>query len=380
MPIKFIFAITFIMGAYIGVSLYIKKRVLQAFNWSPSKKATILHLGIFLGIPITSSVLSRATIPFVTTFFGFLFFLGLGFVLFFTLALFLFDLSNLIIKKYKKRRVTHPNNYFSHRKVVLYGASFSIIMVLYSFLEARTLTTEQITIKTGKLPISTKFLRIVHISDIHFSSIAGDEFAKRIASIISPLQPDIIVHTGDLVDRGITDWNKITATLRGLKAPFGKFAVTGNHDAISNLDYSIKFHKDSGFKLIRNSVVYLDQLNMAIAGVDDPMVLNATGESVNESKLLKAINKSRFTLLLKHRPDVIKQSIGQFDLQLSGHTHGGQIFPAILIVKLIFKYLTGFYDLGKGSLLYINRGTGTWGPPLRLFSPPEITVIDLIHR
>ena len=115
-----------------------------------------------------------------------------------------------------------------------------------------------------------------------------------------------------------------------------------------------------------------------IAGVDDPVV-RGYGQSpgVPERQLLSSFPKDKFTLFLKHRPDVEQSSEGLFDLQLSGHAHKGQLFPFTLVVRLVFPRIAGLYRLASGSWLYVSRGTGTWGPPIRFLAPPEVTVIDL---
>jgi hypothetical protein len=118
-----------------------------------------------------------------------------------------------------------------------------------------------------------------------------------------------------------------------------------------------------------------------IAGVDDPTV-DALGlpKKISETELLSGLDHQRFTVLLKHRPVIEKDSIGHFDLQLSGHTHNGQIFPFNVIVRRFYPLITGYFNMPNDAHLYVSRGTGTWGPPIRFLSPPEITVIDLIHK
>jgi uncharacterized protein len=118
---------------------------------------------------------------------------------------------------------------------------------------------------------------------------------------------------------------------------------------------------------------------MSIAGLDDPAGRgNAGWKEVPERELLSQIPKSHFALLLKHRPYLDESSRGLFDLQLSGHTHKGQIFPFTLVIKLLYPKDGGRLDLSGGSTLYVSRGTGTWGPPIRFLVPPEVTVIDLV--
>jgi uncharacterized protein len=103
-------------------------------------------------------------------------------------------------------------------------------------------------------------------------------------------------------------------------------------------------------------------------------------KAVSEKELLENLPRDRFTLFLKHQPRMEKSSSGLFNLQLSGHTHKGQIFPFTILVRLIFPTIAGDYDLGNGSLLHVSRGTGTWGPPIRFLAPPEVTVIELVRN
>jgi predicted MPP superfamily phosphohydrolase len=106
---------------------------------------------------------------------------------------------------------------------------------------------------------------------------------------------------------------------------------------------------------------------------------NPAGDEA-EIRLLSQLAPQPFTVLLKHRPWVNPRSRGQFDLQLSGHTHKGQIFPFNVVVKRFYPYLSGLIPLGQGSLLYVNRGSGTWGPPVRFLAPPEVTLIEIVPQ
>jgi predicted MPP superfamily phosphohydrolase len=146
------------------------------------------------------------------------------------------------------------------------------------------------------------------------------------------------------------------------------------------LPHALEITTRAGFTVLRNEAVTVSGL-INIAGVDDP-----TGKYLGlstgllEERLLSRLPKDNFTLLLKHQPIIREDSLGLFDLQLSGHTHQGQIFPFRYMVQIFFSHIGGWYDLPKGSHLYVSRGTGTWGPPIRFLSSPEVTVIDLIHE
>jgi len=126
--------------------------------------------------------------------------------------------------------------------------------------------------------------------------------------------------------------------------------------------------------ILRGKAVTVEGV-LNIVGVDDP-----TGGSVaDEAQLLTSVRNGLFTLLLKHRPEIDDPSRGLFDLQLSGHTHRGQIFPFRFFTGMVYPLQDGLHDLGEGSYLYASRGTGTWGPPIRVLSPPEVTMIELIR-
>ncbi len=253
----------------------------------------------------------------------------------------------------------------------------SLAIVLYGYFEARTIRTERLAITTGKLPEGTGHLRIVQISDVHIGLIIRKERVERLIRKIQEAQPDILVSTGDLLDGQINGLSGIPEMLQAIRPRYGKFAITGNHEFYAGIQHALEFTKQAGFVILRGQQVSVGGL-VNIAGVDDPAG-KPFGAFVDadEKELLTRCSRDRFTVLLKHRPVIDTRSTGLFDLQLSGHTHKGQIFPFSLITKLSYIVDAGFLPLGGNAALYVNRGAGTWGPPLRFLSPPEITVIDL---
>lgn len=151
--------------------------------------------------------------------------------------------------------------------------------------------------------------------------------------------------------------------------------MTGNHEAYAGLKDALAFTERAGFVTLRGRAVTVAGL-LDVAGVDDPAV--ASGGS--ERDLLASLPRDRFTLLLKHRPRVDPDAVGLFDLQLSGHTHDGQIFPFTVVVRLAHPTMAGRYPLSQGSELYVSRGSGTWGPPFRVGAPPEVTIVELVRK
>jgi predicted MPP superfamily phosphohydrolase len=235
-------------------------------------------------------------------------------------------------------------------------------------------------LQTMKLPPQVEKITIAQISDVHLGPMVGERRLARIVRLLERFKPDLVVATGDLVDAQMDRLNNLAAMLATLNPPLGKFAIAGNHEFYAGIRQSGRFLSAAGFNFLRNEGFKLNGL-INIVGVDDPAWKSRypqNGQVGKEEKILLADSGSeRFTLLLKHRPTVEMESIGQFDLQLSGHTHGGQIFPFNLITRLYYSRQRGLHRLDKGSVLYVSRGTGTWGPPMRFLSPPEVTVIEL---
>ena len=237
---------------------------------------------------------------------------------------------------------------------------------------------DRVVLPTTKLPTELNKLTIAQISDVHLGPMVGERRLSRIINLLERAKPDLVVATGDLVDAQMDRLNNLAAMLTTLDPPLGKFAIPGNHEFYAGIRQSERFLRAAGFKLLRNEDFKLNGF-INIVGVDDPAGKRRYPESSlvgREEKILLADSKG-FTLLLKHRPTVEIESLGQFDLQLSGHTHGGQIFPFNLITRIFYPKQRGLYRLDKGSVLYVSRGTGTWGPPMRFLSPPEVTLIEL---
>jgi len=271
--------------------------------------------------------------------------------------------------------------------ITLAALGLTLLAGAYAFYDARRIRTDHVTVTTPKLPPSAGRIRIVQISDVHIGLLFRESRLNGILAAIRAARPDILVSTGDLVDGRlsrediISHQNRLADMLASVAAPGGKFAVTGNHEFYAGLDQALAFTRTAGFTVLRNQAVPLPN-GITISGVDDPAGrrLGVPAPRLSEQALLGSVSEGRFQLLLKHRPDVPAASDGLFDLQLSGHVHKGQIFPFYLLVRLQYPIPCGTSATPKGSLIHVSRGSGTWGPPLRLLAPPEVTVIDIVPK
>jgi len=255
----------------------------------------------------------------------------------------------------------------------------SLAAATYGYFEALHIRTERVVIETDRLPSGIERFRICQLSDVHLGLIVREERLARMLDIVKRENPDLLVSTGDLVDGQLDHLSMLTAQMREICPAHGKFAVTGNHEFIAGIDKSLAFTRDCGFDTLRGEAREIGGF-LTVAGVDDPagQGFRLSGQENGEGELLSALSRDRFTLFLKHRPTVEENTRGLFDLQLSGHTHRGQIFPFNLIVRLYFPLGSGLHDMGN-SRVYVSRGSGTWGPPIRFLAPPEVTVIDLVR-
>lgn len=299
----------------------------------------------------------------------------MGFVFeFFCLGLFL----DLLIFIYKGlRRISKKKVAVSGRRFFAVVTLLSFSICLYGSYEASHIRRHDITIATNKLPGEAKSLTIVQISDVHLGLLTGRERLEDIIKKIKRINPDLLVCTGDLLDSQGDGLTELAALLRKVSPRLGKFAVTGNHEMYTGIEKSKKFLDDAGFTVLDGRIASPEGV-ITLAGVGDRGDRDLPGQPDDETKILQETDPGAFVIFLKHRPIVKKESIGHFDLQFSGHTHQGQLFPFNFITRMKFPVPTGkLIKLARGHL-YVSRGTGTWGPPIRILAPPEITVFTLM--
>ncbi|MBN1106389.1 MAG: metallophosphoesterase [Deltaproteobacteria bacterium] len=267
---------------------------------------------------------------------------------------------------------------FPRRRTFLALALLAAGITFYGYLEALGIRSEHVTIMTSKLPSGVGRFRIVQISDVHLGLMIREGRLRRILEKVHDAKPDMLVSTGDLVDSQMDNLTPLADMFREIAPRHGKFAITGNHEFYAGLDRSLAFMHRAGFTILRGEAREITPW-LTIAGVDDPAGSRHGAEGgMPEKELLSKVPPGHFTLLLKHRPFVDDLSHRSWDLQLSGHTHKGQIFPFSLVMKLMYPIDAGLLALPGGSSLYVSRGAGTWGPPIRFLAPPEVTVIELV--
>ncbi|MBF0359082.1 MAG: metallophosphoesterase [Magnetococcales bacterium] len=250
----------------------------------------------------------------------------------------------------------------------------AVIFNIYGFYEASEIEITRLKISNPDMAQNAAPIRIVQVSDLHYGLTMLNSRHQNILKQVQALNPDMIISTGDFLDRGSENSLEHMLAWQTLQPRLGKYAVTGNHEAIANLPRSLKLLKTAGFKVLRGELE--DFSSFRLIGLDDPR----TGESDKLNFIIDELkDRTGISILLHHRPGWPKKFNGLFDLVLSGHTHGGQIFPFAALVYFTHGNLSGLYPTEWGGASYVNRGTGTWGPPVRILSPPEITLFVMQH-
>jgi len=259
----------------------------------------------------------------------------------------------------------------------LLTATLTLGLAIYGFIAARRRRVERVVLSSPKLPAGSDPLRIAQISDVHLGAIIGARRLRRILEKIRALAPDVLVSTGDLLDGQADHLDGLAQIFQGIQPRLGKFAVTGNHEFYVGHARAVDFTRRCGFTVLAGEAAALTP-HVTLVGVDDPTGrrLGVTPDT-DEAALLAAQPRECFTVLLKHQPVLEARAAGLFDLQLSGHVHQGQIFPFGLLVRLAYPIRAGLTRLAPQGWIYVSRGTGTWGPPMRVFAPPEITLIEI---
>ena len=234
----------------------------------------------------------------------------------------------------------------------------------------------RVEIPLSKLDRSVDGLRIALVADIHLGPILGRGHTERVVSTINGLDVDVVAIVGDLVDGTVDELGPAAAPLRGLRSRYGSYFVTGNHEYYSGFEPWLDEVARLGVRPLRNERVEIAGGAVDIAGVND-VTGRQFGDAPDFAKALGGRDTSRPVVLLAHQPIQVREAARNgVDLQLSGHTHGGQIVPFNYLVRLQQPIVSGYGEF-DGTKIFVTNGVGFWGPPVRVGAPPEITLVQL---
>ncbi|GAB4297371.1 MAG: metallophosphoesterase [Ignavibacteriaceae bacterium] len=366
---------------YTAANYYIILRGWQALEAFPQIRIYYLVSVIFLALSYLIAKIFTDFIP------GFLYDLLLWAGSFwFAFMLYLF-LSVLLIDiiRFLNWQINFLPEFLTYDPVKTKAALFFIIflavviIITAGYINSRSFVTRtiELTIPKGKSVIEE--LNIVMVADIHLSPINNEKFLEEIVKKINQLHPDIVLIPGDLVDdhTSVLERHKTGKAFTTIESRYGIFASNGNHEFINGVVQSDNFLKRFNINILRDELILIDS-SFYIIGREDRSKNSFTSEKRKAlSEIIGSTDRGYPAILLDHTPVGLEEAeINNIDLQLSGHTHNGQLFPANLITKAIYELSWGYKMKGK-THYYVTSGIGTWGPPVKIASDPEIVNIKM---
>jgi predicted MPP superfamily phosphohydrolase len=332
------------------------------------------------GIPVTRMLPREAAAAL-----GWIIYPWMGFLLLLLVVMIATDISWLLLNATTSQRLADPDKRIFLKKAFGFAALGVTGLVggfsLWNGL--RAVAVKPLSITLSRLPKSMDGLRVVQITDLHIGPLIGEEWLRDVVDKVNALKPDLIAITGDLVDGSVEDLAPLVTPIADLKAPLGVFFITGNHEYYSDVEPWCQHVKTLGIRVLRNERVTLTAGTAGetfdLAGVDDWGARQFPGGGPDLPKALAGRDTSKPLLLLAHQPAAIEEAAEHgVDLQLSGHTHGGQIWPFNYLVYLQQPYVVGLHrHKDTNTQIYVSPGTGFWGPPMRFGTAAEITYITL---
>jgi predicted MPP superfamily phosphohydrolase len=337
--------------------------------------AAILGLAIFFPLPFFASRYFPHPAREIALWIGFLW---MGFSLLLLAALVAGELPRAVFGLFGSADPSRRT--FISRAIAVGALSIASLGALFAFWNSsREPLVRRVRVELSKFPEAMSGTTILQISDLHAGGLIRQEQIDSIFRCAGELHPDLIVLTGDLVDGSSEHHAETISAIGTLRTKFGVFFVTGNHEYYSGVEDWLTYLRNLGVRVLRNERVPIGSGNEGfdLAGIDDPQGRVLPGHGPDLSKALEGRDPNRAVILLAHTPKGVEEnSRAGVDLQLSGHTHGGQIWPFTYLTRLAHPRISGEYRVGR-MVLYVNPGTGFWGPPMRLWTRAEITLIEL---
>lgn len=298
-----------------------------------------------------------------------------GAILYFFLIIVALDLLRLINHFLPLFPSFVTRNYtLAKQLIAISSVAIVLIAMLFGCLNARNVRVKTLALSIPKKAGNLKTLNIVSASDIHLGTIIGRGMLDQIVGKINALNPDIVLLPGDIIDedpKPVIRQN-LGEALRQIKAPLGVYAITGNHEYYGGVEAACKYLEAHGITMMRDTTIKIGD-SFYLVGRDDREKLRITGKKRKTfDELLTGVDKSLPIILLDHQPFALRQTAENgIDLQISGHTHYGQLWPLGYITNLIYEVSWGYKQIGQ-THFYVSSGAGTWGPPIRLGNTPEI--------
>lgn len=373
-----------VLALYAAVNFYIFIRGWQALPNGSIVRKIYLYVFIFVSL---SFILGRILEKYyLSVFSDILIWIGsfwFAAILYFLLIIIFFD----ILRSINSSTPLYPSfatfNYEKTKQIIFLFSVFLVGGILtYGYYNSRNIKIQSLEYNIQKNCGELRELNIAMLSDLHLGTIIGSARLEDIVNKTNSLNPDIILLAGDVVDEdlGPVTRNNLGEMLNNFKSKYGTYAITGNHEYIGGVEEACEYLNAHNIIMLRDSVVKIDNAFYLIGREDKDISRFSDKKRKSLNELIKDSDKSCPLILLNHQPSDLDESVkSEIDLQLSGHTHNGQIFPLNFITKLIFELSSGYMKKGQ-THFYVSTGVGTWGPPVRIGNSPEIVEIKLTFK
>jgi len=373
--------LSIVIGIYSAVNYYIFSRGLAAIPLTSTFRSWYPWIFLFLSSSyVIARFLERAWLSPVSDTFTWIGAFWLALMIHFLLAVLAIDIIRLIhtvIPIYPKF-ITHDlmaTRFWIFRGVI----AVTVLVVLSGYINALNPVIRNLDIHINKKAGKYKQLHIVMASDIHMGTLVGPKRTQRMVNRINELKPDIILFAGDMVDEDLAPVirHDLGNSLKMLKAPLGVYAITGNHEYIGGAEKAVTYLQEHGIQLLRDTAILVDG-SFYLAGRDDRDKPRLSGKQRKLlQEVLAGVDKSLPILMMDHQPFKLEAvKAAGVDLQLSGHTHHGQLWPFNYITQAMYEISWGYKQKGN-SHFYVSSGYGGWGPPVRTGNRPELVSIQV---
>ncbi len=379
--ISFIIFYSIVLSIYFLVNYYIFIRGWQSLPSGSKARSIYLYIFLLLSVSyVAGRILERFWLGPPTNILIWTGSFWLGAIVYFILILVLIDVVRLL----NIAIPVIPSAWLSNivkTRMILFVSTISVVLVIIISAHINTWFT-----KVNNLEIflegknsEMRSVSMVLVSDIHLGSLTPKNRIQKMVNRINSLKPDIILLAGDILDEdvGPVIHRDLGSAIKNLSAPLGVYGVTGNHEYIGGIKEAAEYLTSHGVFLIRDSVIKINN-SFYLAGREDMNIGRFSGKTrMSVEKLLEKTGDGFPVILLDHQPfNLEKAAAAGADLQLSGHTHHGQLWPLNFITRAVYTISRGFGEV-DGMKVYVSNGIGTWGPPLRIGSRPEIVLIDI---
>ncbi|MBN2601692.1 MAG: metallophosphoesterase [Candidatus Marinimicrobia bacterium] len=379
--IQFLIFFSVFFGVYFLVNYYIYVRGLQAFTFAPLLRSVYIKLFIILAMAyITGRILERITICRIADFLTWIGSYWLALMVYFLIIVILIDVIR-VVDHFLPFLPAFIRSNPAQTNFILGMTAIGIVLliVIAGRINAVHPHIREINISISKKVNDGKDITIAMASDIHLGAVVGQKRLRKMIRMMDELKPDLILFAGDVIDEdpGSLIKKDLGECLKELNAPLGVFSITGNHEYIGGVTKAIEYLESHNITMLRDSVVILPN-GITIIGREDIDSHRFNGiHRKSISELIKDINPSLPLILLDHQPSSLNDAIdNNIDLQLSGHTHHGQLWPFNYITSKLFRVSFG-YEKIQNTHIYVSCGFGSWGPPIRTTARPELVKINL---